>query len=149
MKVAITSGKAEGPTKLNAFDNALLDAGIGDVNLIKVSSILPKNTSIVELPKLVEGSMTNCVLSTKISDNPGDLITAIVVVCTSTDDFGCVVENSGINENPAELKKEAIDMVKYMMKVRNLEIDELIVEEISHGVEKLGAVVASVVYLSD
>ena len=44
MKVAITSGKAEGPSKLNAFDNALLDAGIGDVNLIKVSSILPKNT---------------------------------------------------------------------------------------------------------
>ncbi len=41
MKVSITSGRAEGPTKLNAFDNALLDAKIGDVNLIKVSSILP------------------------------------------------------------------------------------------------------------
>ena len=25
MKVSITSGKAEGPTRLNAFDNALLD----------------------------------------------------------------------------------------------------------------------------
>ncbi|MEM4196438.1 MAG: pyruvoyl-dependent arginine decarboxylase, partial [Methanothermobacter sp.] len=31
MKVAITSGSSEGPTRLNAFDNALLEAGIGDV----------------------------------------------------------------------------------------------------------------------
>ena len=37
MRIAIVSGKDEGPTKLNAFDNALTDAGIGDVNLIKVS----------------------------------------------------------------------------------------------------------------
>jgi arginine decarboxylase len=29
MKVSITSGRAEGPTKLNAFDNALLDAKLG------------------------------------------------------------------------------------------------------------------------
>jgi len=49
MKVSITSGRSEGPTRLNAFDNALLDAGIGDVNLITVSSILPKDTEIVEL----------------------------------------------------------------------------------------------------
>ena len=34
MKIAIVSGKDEGPTRLNAFDNALADAGIGDVNLI-------------------------------------------------------------------------------------------------------------------
>ncbi len=42
MKIAIVSGKDEGPTRLNAFDNALTDAGIGDVNLIKVSSMLGK-----------------------------------------------------------------------------------------------------------
>ena len=55
MKVSITSGKAEGPTILNAFDNALLDAGIGDVNLIKVSSILPTGAEIVELPNFQLG----------------------------------------------------------------------------------------------
>lgn len=46
MKIAIVCGKDEGPTKLNAFDNALSDAGIGDVNLIKVSSMLSGNTEI-------------------------------------------------------------------------------------------------------
>ena len=63
MKIAIVSGKDEGPTKLNAFDNALSDAGIGDVNLIKVSSMLAGNAEIVDLPTLKAGSMVNCVLS--------------------------------------------------------------------------------------
>ena len=46
MKIAIVSGKDEGPTKLNAFDNAQTDAGIGDVNLIKVSSMLAGDTKV-------------------------------------------------------------------------------------------------------
>ena len=148
MKVAITSGASEGPTKLNAFDNALLDAGIGDVNLIKVSSILPDHTKIVELPTLTAGDMINCVLSYVSSDKKGDLISAAIAVATS-EDFGCVVEHSGINQDPEEIRKEAISMVKYMMEVRDKEIKELIVEEINHKVTKLGAAVASVVYLGD
>jgi arginine decarboxylase len=148
MKVAITSGTAEGPTKLNAFDNALLEAGIGDVNLIKVSSILPENTEIVELPLLTPGDMTNCVLSYVSSDNNGDHISAAIAVATSSD-FGCVVENSGINKDPQEIREEAISMVKYMMEIRNLEIKELIVEEINHKVINEGAAVAAVVYLVD
>lgn len=148
MKVAITSGKAEGPTKLNAFDNALLYAGIGDVNLIKVSSIIPANTEIIELTKLTPGDMVNCVLSYTSSSNPGDLISAAIAVATSSD-FGCVVEHSGINCDPEAIRKEAISMVKYMMQVRNMEIKELHVEEINHKVVDLGAVVASLVYLGD
>ena len=34
-------GTAEGYTELNAFDGALLAAGIGDTNLLKISSIVP------------------------------------------------------------------------------------------------------------
>lgn len=42
-----TSGHAEGITELNAFDNALLNAGIGNLNLIKLSSIVPANVEIL------------------------------------------------------------------------------------------------------
>ncbi|MCG2828845.1 pyruvoyl-dependent arginine decarboxylase [Methanothermobacter sp. K4] len=146
MKVAITSGSSEGPTSLNAFDNALLEAGIGDVNLIKVSSILPHGTEIVELPALEPGSMVNCVLSYKISDTPGDLISAAIAAATS-DEFGCVVENSAVNRKPEDVREEAISMVRYMMSVRGLEINELIVEETNHVVEKCGAAVSALIYL--
>ena len=146
MKVSITSGRAEGPTKLNAFDNALLDAEIGDVNLIKVSSILPSGTEIVSVPKFLAGDMVNCVLAYESSEVNGDLISAAVAVATS-DYFGCVVENTGINKDPEDVKNEAESMVRYMMDVRGLNIKEIIVADKSHIVKKQGAVVAALIYI--
>ena len=148
MKIAIVSGKDEGPTKLNAFDNALSDAGIGDVNLIKVSSMLGKNTAIEELPELKAGSMVNCVLSEITSDNPGDEITAVVAVAIGNK-LGCVVETTGINKNEQELIDEAKFMVKYMMEKRDVEIKELIVGKATTTVKEIASVVASVVYLEE
>jgi arginine decarboxylase len=146
MKVSITSGRAEGPTKLNAFDNALLDAEIGDVNLIKVSSILPSGTEIVPVPKFRAGDMVNCVLAYMSSNVEGDLISAAVAVATS-DDFGCVVENTGVNRDIEDVKNEAESMVRYMMDVRGLDIKEIIIADKCHIVKKEGAVVAAVVYI--
>jgi len=146
MKIAITSGRAEGPSKLNAFDNALLDAGIGDVNLIKVSSIIPANSKFVKLPELTPGDMINCVLSHKTSKNKGDLITAVIAVAIS-EDFGCVAEYSDVNKDPEEVKETAVFMVKEMMKIRGMEIREIIVEKSSHTVEKEGSVVSALIYL--
>ena len=114
MKIAIVSGKDEGPTKLNAFDNALTSAGIGDVNLIKVSSMLAGNAEISELPKLKAGAMVNCVLSEITSDNPGDEITAVIAVAIG-EQLGCVVETTGINKDANDLIDEAKKMVEYMM----------------------------------
>lgn len=146
MKVSITSGKAEGPTKLNAFDNALLDAGIGDVNLIKVSSILPQGAEIVELPKFPTGKMVNTVLSYVSSDQQGDVLCAAIAVAVASE-LGCVVEHSGINQEPGKVKEEAIIMVKSMMQIRGLEIKDLIIKCQEYMVEKQGAAVAAVVYL--
>ena len=148
MKIAIVSGKDEGPTKLNAFDNALSEAGIGDVNLIKVSSMLAGNAKITDLPKLKAGSMVNCVLSEITSDNPGDEITAVVAVAIG-EKLGCVVETAGINENPDDLTKKADEMVRYMMEKRDVKIKDLIIEKSSTTVENIASVVASVVYLNE
>jgi len=148
MKVAIVSGKAEGPTKLNSFDNALIEAGIGDVNLIKVSSMLEENTNLQLLPKLKAGAMVNCVLATVTSENNGDLISSAIAVAIGNN-LGCVVESSGINKSPDEVKKDAEEMVKYMMDKRDENINELIIEEVNHTVEEIGTVVVSLIYLND
>lgn len=148
MKIAIVSGKDEGPTKLNAFDNALSDAGIGDVNLIKVSSMLAGNAEVCELGKLKAGAMVNCVLSEVTSDNPGDEITAVVAVAIGNE-LGCVVETTGTNESEDKLIDEATFMLKYMMEKRGVEIENLIVESSTAKVENIASAVASVVYLND
>ena len=148
MKIAIVSGKDEGPTKLNAFDNALTDAGIGDVNLIKVSSMLSGNCKIEELPKLKPGAMVNCVLSEITSDNPGDEITAVIAIAIG-DELGCVVETTGINKDKNDLINEAKMMVEYMMEKRGVEIKDLIVDSSTAIVERIASVVASVIYIND
>ena len=148
MKIAIVSGSDEGPTKLNAFDNALSDAGIGDVNLIKVSSMLAGNVEINELPKLKAGAMVNCVLSEITSDVSGDEITAVIAVAIG-EELGCVVETTGKNKDADDLIEEAKMMVEYMMEKRGVEIKELIVEHSTATVSKIASVVASVVYLND
>lgn len=148
MKIAIVSGKDEGPTELNAFDNALTDAGIGDVNLIKVSSMLAGNAQVQKLPKLKAGAMVNCVLSTVTSANPGDEITAVLGVAIG-EELGCVVETCGTNKNPQELEEKAKMMVEYMMDKRGVKINDLIIESSTTTVDNIASVVASVVYLND
>lgn len=148
MKIAIVSGKAEGPTKLNAFDNALSDAGIGDVNLIKVSSMLAGNAKVQKLPKLKAGSMVNCVLSEITSTTPGAEITAVVAVAIG-DELGCVVETTGIDKSIKDLKDEAEFMVRYMMEKRDVAIRELHVELSTTTVKNIASAIASVVYLNN
>ncbi len=148
MKIAIVSGKDEGPTKLNAFDNALSDAGIGDVNLIKVSSMLGKNTQITDLPTLKAGSMVNCVLSEVTSDKPGERITAVVGIAIG-EELGCVVEANGRDENLDDLVAKAKYMAEYMMEKRGVEIKNLIIESSTMTVDKIGSVVSAVIYINN
>jgi arginine decarboxylase len=44
----ITSGASEARTELAAFDAALLSAGVGNFNLIRLSSVIPAGSTIVE-----------------------------------------------------------------------------------------------------
>lgn len=148
MKIAVVSGKDEGPTKLNAFDNALSNAGIGDVNLIKVSSMLAGNAEIVDLPALNPGAMVNCVLSEITSDVPGEEITAVVALALG-EELGCVVETSGRNKSIDDIVDEAKFMVNYMMDKRGVKIKDLIVESSTTTVKDIASVVASVVYVED
>ena len=145
MKVSLTKGASEGPTKLNAFDNALLEAKIGNVNLIPVSSMLPPNTQLVDMPELEPGEMTNCVLSHQYSDNPGDEISAVIAFCQA-DEMGCVIETKGVNKPIDELKKEAKFMAEYMMEKRELEIIDYKEIVQTHTVIERASVVAAVVY---
>ena len=145
MKVSLTKCASEGPTKLNAFDNALLDADIGNVNLIPVSSMLPPNTQVIPMPKLKPGEMTNCVLSHQYSDNPGDEISAVIAFAQA-EEMGCVIETSGINRTLKQLKEEAKFMAEYMIEKRGLEIIDYREVIQTHKVIDKASVVAALIY---
>src|SRR5574341_1311035 len=46
MRITVTCGTGEGPTPLAAFDQALLNAGVANYNLIYLSSIIPAGSTI-------------------------------------------------------------------------------------------------------
>lgn len=46
MRIVITSGIGEGINNISAFDAALMNAGIGNYNIIKLSSIIPPDSEI-------------------------------------------------------------------------------------------------------
>lgn len=47
LTITVTTGVGVGPTKLAAFDTALLDAGVANFNLIHLSSVIPARSRIV------------------------------------------------------------------------------------------------------
>jgi arginine decarboxylase len=47
MNIHLTSGTGTGPTTLAAFDAALNDAGIANYNLLRLSSVIPPESTIV------------------------------------------------------------------------------------------------------
>jgi arginine decarboxylase len=66
-KFYVTSGNTtHEESKLNAFDKALMDAGIAHTNILPVTSILPPDVTEIPTPPpifLPIGSITHCVLA--------------------------------------------------------------------------------------
>ena len=54
MKIYIAPGKGVGTTELGAFDAALNDSGIANFNLIRLSSVIPPSTEVVEVERIPE-----------------------------------------------------------------------------------------------
>ena len=81
----LVAGYAEGPTLLNAFDNALMKAGVGNTNLIKMSSILPPSCKHIEPVQLPYGALIPVAYAEESSPQPGTPVAA-AVACGVPDD---------------------------------------------------------------
>ncbi len=63
-KFFVTSGKAVSKVSdLNAFDEALQNAGLAEQNIVSVSSVLPVGIKPVRKRDLSMGAITHCVLA--------------------------------------------------------------------------------------
>jgi len=74
----LVSGYAEGPTLLNAFDNALAVAGIGNTNLVKMSSILPPSCRRIDPIQIPYGALLPVAYAEESSPQPGTPVAAAV-----------------------------------------------------------------------
>jgi len=144
-KYTLVAGRGEGETPLNAFDAALLDAGVGNLNLLKVSSILPPGA--VYFPRLAipPGALVPAAYGYLTSREPGTVIAAAIGVGVSPDTYGVIMEFEGFCT-----KKEAETLVTAMVEEgfhkRSLHLQEVLVRAIEHRVERIGGVMAAAVF---
>lgn len=113
--------------RLGAFDDALLKAGIGNYNLIKVSSILPPQCVLRKEITLEKGALLPSAYASICSSDIGTTISAAVAVGIPIDSSmnGVIMEHSTIGSK-TETEKTVRTYVKQAMLARNLVIKEII-----------------------
>jgi len=139
-------GASEGFTPLNAFDGALLSAGIGDTNLVKMSSIVPPHCKLVSPVPLPAGSLVPTAYASITSDVSGEIISSAVAVALPKEPHfpGLIMEYTA-RGTKAEIEERVRRMALEGMKLREREIKELKSIAVEHKVQKVGATLAAVV----
>jgi arginine decarboxylase len=147
---AATAGHAEGGSSLNAFDNALLAAGIGNINLIKVSSIIPPEVAVVELPKIRPGAIIPTAYAAITSETPGEMLAAAVGYALPDDPAknGVIMEFHGVGTQ-AEAEQAIDTMLEEAFRVRGEVIREKKILAAEHRVERIGCALAAITLLAD
>ena len=134
-------GSAEGYMPLNAFDGALLASGIGNTNLLKMSSIVPPHARRIEPVSIPYGALVPTAYSSITSNIKGQTISAAVAAAFPSDTGmpGLIMEYSATGPP---------DMAVHGLQARGLEVGHLESASVSHHVENVGAAFAAVVLWS-
>ncbi|NPV69800.1 MAG: arginine decarboxylase, pyruvoyl-dependent [Firmicutes bacterium] len=142
-KYTVVAGASEGATELNAFDGALLKAGIGNVNLVRVSSILPPGATFVEKLVIPPGSLVPVAYASITCEEKGEVIAAAVGVGYTAGTFGVIMEFSGhCTKEQAEATIEM--MLKDAFERRGMKMTGMKVIGSEHRVERAGCAFAAI-----
>lgn len=139
----LVAGAAEANKELTAFDKALLEAGVGNVNLLRVSSILPPCASYQNTFQAPLGSLIPIAYGSITSKEPGALIAASVGVGIDQRGFGVIMEFSGYCSK-SEAEKQAKEMVEEAFHYRGIELIDVKTAAVEHKVISCGCVFAAV-----
>ncbi|MGI6413961.1 MAG: pyruvoyl-dependent arginine decarboxylase [Syntrophomonadaceae bacterium] len=142
-KYFVTAGSAEGESELTAFDGALLNARVGNTNLLRVSSILPPGCEYEPDLNIPPGALLPIAYGAITSTCPGQLIAAAVAVGVKNNSFGVIMEYSGVCSKE-EAETQVTRMVEEAFRKRGLALDEVKTASAEHRVEKIGCAFAAV-----
>jgi arginine decarboxylase len=141
----LASGCSEGLTPLTAFDNALREAGIHNLNLLKVSSIIPEGARFGPKPDLPVGTLVPTVYTHIVSNVPGEVISAVIAAGTGRQG-GVLMEYH--HRGPADdAERVAQSMVEEGFARRGWTLEDVHFATAEHKVDRLGCAAAAVLLL--
>ena len=144
----VTSGKALSTVSdLNAFDLALFEAGIEELNLVAVSSVIPPEAEMVEYRSIPMGAVTHCVLA-QMRGCGGDVISAGIAYTKRKDGHGGYVAEGHSFGDGESLKEGLRAKIREMERIRGVELEdpEIVVEEMRVPKGSYGCCLASLVF---
>ncbi len=121
----IVSGTGVGKTELNSFDFALLDAKLGNLNLVRMSSILPPRADKINPYQIPFGSLVPVAYGFRTSNIAGSVVSASVAIAFPKDKRypGLIMEYDSIGQSSILAKKSAERMAIDGIIGRGLEVD--------------------------
>ena len=145
----LTSGRGTSSiSPMNAFDKALLEAGIAQCNLVPVSSIIPPNCKERRWKRIGPGAITPVIMAKAVGE-PGETIgTGLAWAWEKEGRFGVVAEVYGHYDRKA-LRSALEARVREMGAIRGIELGEpsyrLEVMKVPQGV--YGCVLVALVFV--
>lgn len=130
MEIQVVSGLGSGPTTLSAFDAALNHAGVANYNLIRLSSVIPPNTTITpkdtpatDLPG-EWGDKLYVVMAEQRADSPNtEAWAGIGWVQEKESGKGLFVEHEGLSEKT--VRDDITQSLTALMATRNVDFGEI------------------------
>lgn len=142
VRFTLGAGWGEAETPLNAFDAALLAAGMGDINLLRVSSILPPGAVHTEQLDIPDGMLVPTAYGTIFCNEAGQKIAAAIAVGLPADNgCGVIMECSGYCSKQ-EIEQQITGMVEAAFAMRERQLREIKLLAVEHTVNKCGSVFA-------
>ena len=144
----ITSSSATSEVSgLNAFDRALVKSGIGEQNLVAVSSVIPIGAEMTAPKELPMGAVTHCVLA-QMRGTEGEMISAGIAYAFRKDGKGGYVAEGHLHGSKESLMSELKWKMNEIARVRNTELDEIQyrMEELQIPMDNYGCCVAALVF---
>ena len=132
-KCMIHTGVGVSESRLVSFDKALLNANVGNYNLVRLSSILPPNCEWVNKVDLEEGSLLPTAYSTVSGNLKGQMIASSIGVGIPADGskVGVIMEYSSCGETKEEALSKLHSMIREAFAFRGWELKEIISDAVS------------------
>jgi arginine decarboxylase len=117
----LTKGVGRHKEKLQSFEMALRDAGIAQMNLVRVSSIFPPHCKLISkqagLQKIKPGAITFCVISDTATDEPHRLIACSIGIAVPKDrkKYGYLSEHHSYGQREETAGDYAEDLAASML----------------------------------
>jgi arginine decarboxylase len=142
-RAVIAFGSGSASTELNAFDEALLDAGIGNLNLVRVSSVLPIGAEVLELSRhaieLPSGCLVPAVYARVVTQDVGTTVSSAIGIGIPADprQHGMIFEAT-VASDAAAAERQVELMLREGFRARGTEMDRALVRSSEARCDRVG-----------